>query len=554
MSYLGLYQVITGLLEIFIFNLAIIVLINSKNRILDILTLGTLFMITSNIWIKYLFLNQNAVNFDYSEFLNIIGTMLSLRAMFLLYKSDNRKISSWTNKSTSIKTQITLFVYIICIISFFCLFFLAKNLTIVNTNSVASFPVLIMAYSVVMVFLANIMGRKFEAPFKQLEDNTQTLLNLSQNPVNTDYDTDEFNKLQAFIIKQIKSQNILNYNVIKAVHDFKSPLTLMGEIINSLEEKIPNDKFNRLNKSLTNLRQITTELLDQHRKQIQHANKHMEPAYCLLYNLIGEVVDQKNIEWKENPCHINIKFISIDIIWVYVIDIEFKNIISNLLNNAYESMYNEKNDIEIIIESQLDNTYTLIIKDRGCGIPQDELLHVLNGKSLKEKGNGIGLSSATKYLSTINGSLALYSQEDKGTSVEITIPKTNTPKWFTNTIHIKDTSQIVIVDDDASIHIKWQKLFISTGIRPLYFLNPDQFISWFTEQENNSNIIVLMDYELGKNYETGLAILKKFNINNAYLTTSHAEQSWIQDLISQTNYHLIPKSLIERINIKVHNR
>lgn len=549
LSYLGLYNIITALIEIFIFNLAIIVLINSKNKILDLITLGTMFIITSNIWIKYLFLNSNIINFDYTEFINIIGIAFNLRAMMLLYKSSNRKLNSWTNKTSSIKTQVTLFVYIVCIFSFFCLFFLADKLAIVNTNSLASLPLIIMLYSIAMVIASNIMGKKFEAPFRQLEQNTNILLRFPKNHVNTIYTTDEFNRLQEFIIKQIETQNILNYNVIKAVHDFKSPLMLMGEIINLLEDKIPKQQFNRLVLSVKNIRQITSDLLDQHRKQTQDINPNMELSYCLLPNLINEVIQQKVIEWKDNPCQINFTVFTEDIIWINTIDIEFKNIISNLLNNAYEAMSTQKGDIEMNLNSKNTKAYHLTIKDLGCGIPKNELQNVLNGKSLKEKGNGIGLSSAIKFITASKGLLTVESQENIGTTINITLPKISLPKILTNIINIQNNSEIIVFDDDPTIHTKWQKKFTGSNIRPICFLNLDNFTPWIDQQQDISNKILLIDYELGDQVENGLSILKKYNIQHGYIITSYAEQAWCQSLVSDTRYSLIPKSIIDQIII-----
>ena len=58
-----------------------------------------------------------------------------------------------------------------------------------------------------------------------------------------------------------------------------------------------------------------------------------------------------------------------------------------------------------------------------------------------------------------------------------------------------------------------------------------------------------MDYELGEETVKGLDLLKQLGIKNAYLVTNHAEHCWMQKLIADTSYYLLPKSLLNKIKI-----
>ena len=82
---------------------------------------------------------------------------------------------------------------------------------------------------------------------------------------------------------------------------------------------------------------------------------------------------------------------------------KIKQIISNLLNNAFEASNNNTTNIKVIVD--LENQNIIIhIQDFGCGITEKDLNDLKNGKSTKVDGNGIGLSTADKFMVSINGS------------------------------------------------------------------------------------------------------------------------------------------------------
>ena len=100
----------------------------------------------------------------------------------------------------------------------------------------------------------------------------------------------------------------------------------------------------------------------------------------------------------------------------YLLKIALKNIIDNACK------YSEK---EVDITLSRTNQQTVVeIKDRGIGIPQEEIEHIFQsfyrGSNTHDyAGQGIGLSLTMKIISAYNGKLEISSEIEKGTKVRV---------------------------------------------------------------------------------------------------------------------------------------
>jgi signal transduction histidine kinase len=64
------------------------------------------------------------------------------------------------------------------------------------------------------------------------------------------------------------------------------------------------------------------------------------------------------------------------------------------------------------------------VADTGCGIPPEHLLRVQEPFfTTKPHGNGLGLSICRSILWEIGGKLTIDSEPDRGTRVEIAVPR-----------------------------------------------------------------------------------------------------------------------------------
>jgi signal transduction histidine kinase len=94
----------------------------------------------------------------------------------------------------------------------------------------------------------------------------------------------------------------------------------------------------------------------------------------------------------------------------------------NIFINASQSMDNGGR-IDIHAREDKEGFY-IEIADTGCGISQENLNRIFNPFfTTKDKGTGLGLSIVRKIIEGHKGTIAIQSQEGKGTKVEILLPR-----------------------------------------------------------------------------------------------------------------------------------
>ncbi|HSW94090.1 MAG TPA: HAMP domain-containing sensor histidine kinase [Gammaproteobacteria bacterium] len=197
----------------------------------------------------------------------------------------------------------------------------------------------------------------------------------------------------------------------RVAHDISSPIAAMEISLQLIDERHFEKEFFIVRSAIQRMRGIADNLLNQYRNQPQFSP-------ILLKTLLEDVVLLKQREWLNKDCELILTFDSVSETDQIIGDpVEINRMLSNLLNNAIEAsvlpakiMMNVRNEITFF---QID------ISDNGSGIPAEKMDECLNGKSSKHAGQGLGLSSAKKYMKSIGGELLLTSQQGKGTTVTL---------------------------------------------------------------------------------------------------------------------------------------
>jgi hypothetical protein len=241
---------------------------------------------------------------------------------------------------------------------------------------------------------------------------------------------------------------------------------------------------------------------------------------------------------------------------------EFKRVISNLINNAVEAMSNS-GAIELTLERSADaKSVTLKIRDSGKGIPES-ILKQLGTRGFthgKVGGSGLGLYHARTSLESWGGSLDIDSTPGTGTTIALRLPVSPPPAWFLPDLELKAHSQIVILDDDQSIHQVWQGRMESAGatehgIHLIHFSTPDQIRAWHQSRSNEElkrATRYLVDYEIIGAAESGLDIIEKLGIaNQSVLVTSRYEEPAIRTRCEALSLKLLPKGLAGFVTIAI---
>ncbi|MBI5139338.1 ATP-binding protein [Candidatus Nomurabacteria bacterium] len=237
---------------------------------------------------------------------------------------------------------------------------------------------------------------------------------------------------------------------------------------------------------------------------------------------------------------------------------EFKRVLSNLVNNSVEAL-GDKGKVSLNL-SKKSNSIEITVSDNGKGIPKEILAKLGNRGEThgKDGGSGLGLYHAKQSLESWRGALNIESIVGKGTTIIITLPQAEPPLWFVSELKLTPNSNIVILDDDTSIHQIWDGRFESLNIKEknilvFHFSTPNQLKEWTnSNKEKVINTIFLIDYELLGFKETGLNLIQELGIGpQSILVTSRFEEKQIMENCQKLKVRLIPKGFAGFVPIKI---
>jgi signal transduction histidine kinase/CheY-like chemotaxis protein len=246
---------------------------------------------------------------------------------------------------------------------------------------------------------------------------------------------------------------------------------------------------------------------------------------------------------------------------------DIHNLIINLLINAYDAIKGA-GSITVSLEEEIvrnetvleDNQtiskgtyYLLSITDTGKGIPKTILAKVFEPFFTTKtigKGTGLGLAAARETAENHNGVITLESEENKGTTIYVYLPKSlNTKTKEDDTPHIAsepataDIQKIVaILDDDEMVLTSVDKMVKSMGIKTFPFSNADSFLDWMRAQSHYPNCILL---DLNMPHMSGIEVYTKLRADfqnlNIIIMTGYYENMANSDLEKDINVRILMK-------------
>lgn len=212
-------------------------------------------------------------------------------------------------------------------------------------------------------------------------------------------------------------------------HDMKMPLANMILTADMLKAKYANRFDEDGIKYLDYLKQSSFKLSSYITGILQHyesdtlAESIIEEEFD-IHDLLEEIIDLLNINYN---CVINLPE---ENLMMNCNRIALEQIILNLVSNSLK--YNKKEEIVIDIECKKDSEfYHFTVKDNGIGIPKDKQKDIFELFTIIEetdrsgnRGNGIGLSTVKKLVSSLGGEISVDSEVNKGTLFHFSINHT----------------------------------------------------------------------------------------------------------------------------------
>lgn len=416
---------------------------------------------------------------------------------------------------------------------------------------------LLLSFSVSIFILLKPLSKKIpQQLFINPILNVLTILkNRSTEKSDTDL-PDEFQDIQNKIhelLEEVRSHSKTAAQeriAVQVAHDIRSPLLVLAQTLNDLST-LPEKKRINIRNSIQRVTDIANNLLSQYKNQDSETLQSAEPVSMILESIISEKRIQiagLNIAIELiAPSNMYNVFIQVDIAG-------FKRAISNLINNSIEAIKN-KNGL-ITISTQKQNEKVLIkVKDNGCGIEKEKLQEVVAGTSFgKTEGSGLGLPYAIQKISEWHGNYSLHSEIEIGTEFDIILPEAKPATWFKDAIKLHKGDKIVVLDDDDYIHQIWDerfpKDFLLENNLSLFHCNTQADLIEFLTNENMKGAVFFLDYEIGRDEETGLSLTERFNLGKcATLVTSRYEDTAIREYCKKLGMRIIPKYFAEHIPI-----
>jgi PAS domain S-box-containing protein len=239
-------------------------------------------------------------------------------------------------------------------------------------------------------------------------------------------------KTELEILNNLKKEKHLNEMksrfVSMASHEFRTPLsTILSSLslinkYNELDNKEKQVKhIHRIKSSVNTLNSILNDFLSL--EQLESGKKSTNIQSFNLKKCCTSCIDEMNLQTKKGQV-IN-----------YVIDNSdkkvfldkdlLKKVLFNLLSNAIKYSPEYK-PIEVISKIK-ENRIFISVSDKGIGIPKEEQSHLFDRffrarNSINIQGTGLGLNIVKRYLELMKGVISFESNENEGTTFNLTLP------------------------------------------------------------------------------------------------------------------------------------
>lgn len=349
-------------------------------------------------------------------------------------------------------------------------------------------------------------------------------------------------------IEEASREAAFNKVAQQLVHDIRSPLAALDAASASLQS-VPEDRRIMIRGAISRIHDIAHSLIEKTARTSVADAQHVEDEAHLISGIIEPIVSEKRLQYRSrHGVDIQTDLTKSYGIFAKIQTTDFKRILSNLINNAVESI-TDRGSVAIRLSADASMA-KIIVSDSGRGIASEILPKLLKRGATfgKAGGLGLGLAHAKEIIEGWGGSISLASHVGKGTTVEVQVPKAQPPSWFVPVLEIRKSSVVAILDDDTSIHQIWKGRFESAGlsnhdVQALHFSSGDDLVRWHSDNRKKT-VLYLCDFELLGQNQNGLQLIKQLGIEeSAILVSSRFEEREMRAACEHLGVRMIPKGL-----------
>ncbi|AUC81025.1 hybrid sensor histidine kinase/response regulator transcription factor [Lacinutrix sp. Bg11-31] len=312
---------------------------------------------------------------------------------------------------------------------------------------------------------------------------------------------------------RLKEVNLLKNSLYTNItHEFRTPLTVILGMVESLKLNVQDRVFKGADKSLELIHRNSESLLQLVNRMLDLAKLESGVVKLELYKsdvipYIKYVCESYHSLAQANSINLTI-YSEIDHLEMDFDANKLSSIISNVLSNAIKfTPENGKIIVHLNHVINLGHEFLLLkIKDNGLGLTENDLLHVFNrfyqadsSTSRSYEGTGIGLALTKELVNLMHGDISVKSKLGKGSEFIIKIPVTRnailslpqTPLYTSKTTVLEESIE-AIESINSNLPIA---LIIEDNIDVVHYLKTCLENKYQVQHAINGRIGIDMAYE-----------------------------------------------------------
>lgn len=219
-------------------------------------------------------------------------------------------------------------------------------------------------------------------------------------------------------LARLERENAWREMAKQVAHEIKNPLTPMKlsiqQLITAVKDKSPKleEVFDKVTATIISQIETLRNIASEFSNFARMPNLKIENVDVV--KAAGEAVNLFSDEKTKVTLHTSVRHL--------MIAADFDQLKRTLINLIRNSIQANSTLVDVYITSN-DNECEIRVKDNGSGIPEENRNKIFeNNFTTKEKGMGIGLTLAKRFVDGLNGTISLESTSARGTTFLIKIP------------------------------------------------------------------------------------------------------------------------------------
>lgn len=286
-------------------------------------------------------------------------------------------------------------------------------------------------------------------------------------------------------------------------HEFRTPLTVIEGMANELEkkpEKEASKKLNLIKKNSKNLLALVNQMLDL--SKLKAGKMELDLKQSDIIPFIRYLVESHESFAKLQ--NLGLQFYSEEQSLLMDFDAKkLERVLTNLLTNAIK-FTPEYGKVLVVTKKITKNEQAhlqLLVKDSGIGISEQQIPYIFNrfhqaNPIHENKGTGIGLAFVKELVTSMEGSVKVESELNKGSSFILNFPIHNNAPLDMETAHYAYSSPML---SNTHASKKQDAILLENGVPILLIIEDNTDVAYYLQTclEDQYQILICRNGKIG---------------------------------------------------------